>query len=448
MAEIRPFKGLRYSPDFADSMDQVTAPPYDVISPEQQRALYARSEHNVIRLEFGLEFEGDSPPDNRYTRARELFEQWLRDGVLVADRKPSMYLYQHEFEFRGSRRARRGVMAGLRLEDPDSGIVLPHEDTLDKPLGDRLDLMRACHANFSPVFGLFEDKNAHVAGLLEAVAASTPVIKVNGSGGEAHTVWIVEEPALLRALAEAIAPSPVFIADGHHRYKTALRYRDEVRAANPRFTGDEAYNYVMALLVELSDPGLVILPTHRVVARDLSDSACPIEQKLSDLFEVQHFPANGDPGATAGRILQHMESAGSASVFGVYGLREGHFSLLLARNDDGIRDAMPRTSSAAWRSLDVSVLKAVVLERALGISEEDLVREGGIEYVADEVAAVRAVGEGKASLAWFLRPATVQQVRDVALASDRMPRKSTYFHPKPLTGLVLNHLEGDLPRLA
>ena len=445
MAEIRPFKGLRYSSNRVPNLEAVATPPYDVISPVEQQMYYARSPYNVIRLELGLEFEDDTPQNNRYTRARDFYAEWLRQGVLIPEAKPSMYVYQHQFEFQGSRRTRRALVACLRLEELDSGIVLPHEDTLDKPLGDRLSLMRACNANFSPVFGLFEDGKGRVSSVLETATSAFPAFSLNWNGGETHSFWVIDDRSALRALSESLAPAQVFIADGHHRYKTALRYRDEVRAANPKFTGEEAFNYVMVKLVEIDSPGLAILPTHRVVARDVSFDPELVEQKLIDLFEVRHFPADGNQPAEVEALLRQMETARSENVFGAFGLKRDCFTILLSRNGGRIQKAMPKENSSAWRSLDVSVLKALVLERALGVSEEDLVRQGAIEYVADEVAAARAVSEGNASLAWFLRPATVKQVRDVALASDRMPRKSTYFYPKPLTGLVLNDLNGDLP---
>lgn len=446
MAEIRPFRGLRYSVSAVKQMEAVTTPPYDVISPDAQVMYHARSKYNIIRLELGLDLDGDSPTHNRYTRARDLLFKWLRDGVLVAERKPSMYMYQHEFEYRGSHRTRRGIIACLRLEELDAGVVLPHEDTLPKPLADRLNLMRACNANFSPVFGLFEDKGDRVNAVMESVASSPPVTRMTWDDDSVHILWVIDDPWMLMRITDSLAASRVYIADGHHRYQTALRYRDEMRAANPKYSGEEAYNYVMTLLVEIDDPGLVILPTHRVVIRRPPRDSDSIEQRLNESFYVRHIPTNGDPIASVRTLLREMEEAKAANVIGAFGLRKGQFSLLLSKDDGAMRLAMPEINSPAWRSLDVSVLKVAVLDRVLGVNEENSAHVGAVQYVSDEVAAVRAVVEGRASMAWFLRPPTVQQVRDVALASDRMPHKSTYFHPKPLTGLVLNHLVGDLPR--
>lgn len=446
MAEIRPFKGLRYSLDTVKRMEAVVTPPYDVISPDAQLMYHSRSKYNVIRLDLGLDLPGDSSERNRYTRARDLFLKWLKDGVLVPERKASMYVYEHEFEFRGVRRTRRGIVAALRLEDPEAGVVLPHEDTLAKPLTDRLNLMRACNSNFSPIFGLFEDESASVSGTLQSVTSTAPVISVKWDDGSLHSLWVVDDPWMLKKLAKPLTSARVYIADGHHRYETALRYRDEMRSANPNFSGDEAYNFVMALLVEMSDPGLVILPTHRIVIQGSSNNSGSVEERLSEVFDLRHFPTNGDPASKVRALLDAMDEAKSANVLGAFGLRKGYFSLLLSKNDGTMHRAMPEINSSAWRSLDVSVLKVAVLDRVLGVKEGDPAQAGAVEYVSDEVAAVRAVIEGKASMAWFVRPPTVRQVRDVALASDRMPHKSTYFHPKPLTGLVLNYLVGDLPR--
>ena len=435
-----------YDTKKAGDIARLVTPPYDVIPPEAQREYHAKSQYNIIRLELGLEIEGDGDVENKYTRAAASFAQWIQSGVLKAEDSPAMYVYEQEFTYHGARRVRRGLLVALLLEEWSKGIVLPHEETLPKPLADRLNLMRACNANLSPVFGLYEDDAGTAAGLVESRTGFLPDVGVLDEDGDAHRLWVVTDGAVLRRLYLALLNSRVFIADGHHRYLTALRYRDEMRARRPELTGDEAFNFVMMLLVSLDDPGLVVLPTHRkICGLGLSDLS-RLESDLAHFFEIDHVPLDAaaleDEVAALLARMQRLQTVRQS--FAACGLRPGSLSLLRLRVDVDLDAVMPAHRSRHWRALDVSVLHALVVNRVLdqlGLSAPD---ENLVSFTRDAVRAVRSVLEGSCALALLLNAPTVAQVKDVALAGDTMPQKSTYFYPKPLTGMVISPLTGDL----
>ncbi|MCL5265861.1 MAG: DUF1015 domain-containing protein [Chloroflexi bacterium] len=442
MADVRPFRGLRYNLSKVGDLASVTTPPYDVISPKAQASFYARSDFNIIRLELGLDHKGDDAGDNKYTRAAAIFEQWQRDGILVAERDPSVYVYEQEFTYGNERKVRRGYIAGLKLENWDSGVILPHEETLAKPLNDRLQLMLACHANFSPVFGLYEDRTGGISRLLRSRVQDRPAAELASDDGDEHRLWVIDDADELHRLRQLMAPVRVFIADGHHRYQTALRYRDTQREKYPDFTGEEAFNFVMMLLVEMNDPGLVVLPTHRMV-RIANLNLSQVERDLARFFSVEHRHVDSDEQAET-LILELSRASSSSKVFGAFGLRPDTFSILTLNHGLDLGEFLSEEKASAVRDLDVTVLHALVIQQVLGIDELS-VANGRVSYTRDGKYAIRAVRKGYCDLSLFLHPPTVAQVRNVALAGDKMPQKSTYFHPKPLSGIVMNHLNGELP---
>ncbi|MBI2952715.1 MAG: DUF1015 domain-containing protein [Chloroflexi bacterium] len=444
MADVRAFRGLRYNLSKVGEQSLVTTPPYDTISPQAQKAYYEKSEYNVIRLELGLDQKGDNAENNKYTRAAEIFVRWQEAHVLSRDPQPSIYLYEQEFDHRGQRKVRRGYLACVRLEEWDAGVIFPHEETLAKPLADRLHLMRACHANFSPAFGLYEDETGVIARLLRSRTEDRPTFELRDEDGEDHRLWVIDDVQHLHELHWSMLGARIYIADGHHRYQTALRYRDQMREKHPDFTGDEAFNFVLMLLVDLEDSGLVVLPTHRLV-RSMDLDRAAVEHELQKYFDIEHRPSVSDEDAFA-LIDGLSKNNGAGTIFGALGLRPDAFSLLHLKANVDLEGILPTERSRPWKDLDVAVLQCVVIEHVLGISDMSVADGNKISFLRDERQAIQSVRNGSYTLSFFLNAPRVAEVRAVALAGDKMPPKSTYFHPKPLTGLVINSLDGDLPR--
>ena len=449
MAEIRPFPGLRFDEGIVGDLASVMTPPYDVIDAAAQEEYYRSSPYNIIRLELGKQFPADSAQANRYSRAVACLEEWLHTGVLRIERAPAIYVYRQTFLHRGILRARTGFLAAMRLEEWHKGIVLPHEATMSGPKMDRLQLMRATAANSSPIFALYEDPTGNARALLDQIVAAQPTVSFADRSGE-HQVWTVSDQGMIEALAAVPRSGPVYVADGHHRYETALYYRDEQRAAKANYHGNEAWNFVLTLLVAIDDPGLTVLPTHRLVNPQEGDTT---GGELAGYFAVQPLASHGDPSSDLAQLLALLARHGERGhAFGIYGgadegvrgLPAGGFALLGPRSEEIVSRLMPAGRAEAWRQLDVSVLHELLLRRAFGLGEADFEDEARVAYTRDEEAALLAVDAGRYRLALFLNPTPVRQVIEVARAREVMPHKSTYFHPKPLTGIVLSRLSDVL----
>jgi len=437
MADVRPLPGIRYA-DEAHLATLVT-PPYDVISPEAQARFYDRDPHNIIRLELGRDEPGDDDLDNRYTRAAAAFAEWRRAGVMKQDEPPSFYLYEQRFTSGGQSYARTSLLARVRLEPWDAGVILPHERTLSKPKDDRLKLTRACAATLSPIMSLYDDPAGELASLLGIVRTRAPLAAFSDDAGEEHRLWIAQDDALSAQVAAFFADRQLYIADGHHRYETALTYRDEVRALRHDLEEDDAVNFTLMGLSALNDPGLVVLPTHRIL-RDL-DAA-----RLAALNETlaAHFASEPLEGESADWV-RALAAAGDAGTAFVLVRPDG--ARLIQLNDTGARAMLDVRgedvgASDAWRTLDVAVLHALVLDAALGVTPAAVRAGEHISYTRDAEAATTAVRAGSdgAQLAALLNATPPAAIRDVARAGDRMPQKSTYFYPKLITGLVINPL--------
>lgn len=436
MADVRPLPGIRY--DDEAHLAALVTPPYDVISPEAQARYYERDPHNVIRLELGREEPADDDLDNRYTRAATTFAEWRRTGILRQD-DPSLYLYEQRFSSSGLKYARTSLLARVRLEPWDAGVILPHERTLSKPKDDRLRLTRACAATLSPIMSLYDDPSGELASVLATVQSQPPLASFDDDAGETHRLWVVRDDAIAAQVGAFFADRQLYIADGHHRYETALNYREEVRAQRPDLSDDDAVNFTLMGLSALEDPGLAVLPTHRIL-RDL-DAA-----RLAALDETIAANFTSDPlDGDSATWMQTLTAAGKSGAAFVLVRPEG---ARLIRLTEAGRAAMRNAhgedvgTSDAWRALDVAVLHTLVLDAALGVTP-DAVRAGEhVSYTRDAVAAAQAVRSGTdgAQLAVLLNATPPAAIRDVARAGDRMPQKSTYFYPKLITGLVINPL--------
>ncbi len=436
MAEIRPFGGVRYNQKVTGDPAAVICPPYDIITPQMQQELYSRSQYNFIRLEFGRQLPTDTATVNKYTRSAATLEQWLEGGILKADRTPAIYLHHHRFNFQGKKYQRRDITVRVRLEEWDRKVIRPHEGTLVEPKGDRLNLMWALQANTSPILALFEDEERKVASLVARYQPEQPIISLS-SADESHLVWAITEPEAIKQISAHLAAKPLYIADGHHRYESALTYQRERRACLSPSSGDEAFNFVMMSLVDFADPGLLILPPHRLVRGLAKSTISGLNASLASFFEIEELPLN-TPGVW-GQVDDRLEKKASDQVrLVVFGLSTERFIVLKLDNPTAASQMMPYFHSELYRRLEVSILDHIILEKLLGLGGDR--EEARLAYSYDRVEAVNRVLDQEYQLAFLLSPLKAEKIKAIADAGDRMPRKSTYFHPKLPAGLVFNRL--------
>lgn len=445
MADVRPLPGLRYTA--TDDLAARVTPPYDIISPEAQAHYYERHSENIIRLELGRDTPGDNELDDRYTRAAVTFAEWRLHGVLAQD-APTFYLYEQRFTVAGVTHTRSSLLARVRLEPWDAAVVLPHERTLSKPKDDRLKLLRASSANLSPIMALYDDATGDLGKRLARARRGRPKIAFTDEAGEEHRLWLAADALLAARISSFFSNRQIYIADGHHRYETALAYRDEVRELRREIFSDDAINFVLMALSAVEDPGLVVLPTHRMV-RDVSPARlATLDATLEAWFDQEPLGVGEPVESWVTQMAEAGRTDGGTTVLALVRPEGATLLRLRAAGRTAMRAAEPETGtdgdgeahSDAWRALDVAVLHELVLRRALGIGAVSVGSGEHITYTRDAAAAVSAVRAGAAALALLLNPTPPAAIRNVALAGDRMPQKSTYFYPKLITGLVINPL--------
>lgn len=421
MAVVRPFRAVTFSLDAGSDVTAHVAPPYDVVTPEQRTSLLAGEPHNVIAVDLPA---GDA---GRYERAAETWREWLSSGVLVEADCEAFYILEQAFTFRHRDLRRRALIAAVDLEPFDAGVVLPHERTLPKALNDRIELLRATEANLSQVFGLFSGGDTGAPGLLDTSDLGDPIATAMGPDGVVSRLWAVTDPARIGAISAALADARIFIADGHHRYTTALAYRDERHEAeHPQ--GRVPYDATMMALVDMDDDELVVLPTHRLAdAEGVFDSDAFLSG-LGELFELT--PSPDDP-------LLALRDLDEPPTF-VVALADGR--RLVARMKDGASPAtaIPGDAADAWKELDVTVLQELVLGPLLGIRPDQPRTLERLSFVKGAEDALASSAEH--DVTFILRPTRMDQLRAVSLAGELMPQKSTYFFPKLLSGLVMRDL--------
>ena len=416
MADIQPLRTLRYDPSKVGSLDDVIAPPYDVIDEEQRRRLAAQSPYNVVEV--------DLPPS--YQHAAETFHAWLERGVLVREVEPAIWVLRQDYVAPdGASRTRTGFFARVRVDDYGPGRIRPHERTHPGPKQDRLKLLRATRANLSPIFTLFPDREGAAGRVMAQVAAAAPSATATDTEGIVNRLWRSADPDVIAELQMALADAELLIADGHHRYETARVYADEVG-------GEGDHRYVLMLLCSLSDPGLLVLPTHRLLdeLKDSPKKQVAIRDMLLGNFDVQELatPAELEPSDEDGRVsFGYMDS---------FFRKPFRVTLKDQAAVDRALDGMPD----AYRRLDTAVLEALVLRGALGMTDDDIAELRGLRYSSRLADAIEQVESGAADAGFFMRATPIDQVRAVAAAGESMPPKSTYFFPKVPTGLVFNLL--------
>jgi uncharacterized protein (DUF1015 family) len=431
MPDVSPFRGVRYDIAHVGTLSDVVAPPYDVIDPALQDRLYQASPYNVIRLELNREEPGDSEAQGRYTRAARFLRDWLRQGILREDDRAALYVYEQTFQVEGVTHTRKGFLARVRLEPFGQGRIYPHEQTLSGPKADRLALYHATGFNLSPIFGLYPDPGQVVLRVIEGgLRDRTPLVATDHLGVE-NRLWVVTDSQTHTAVRGLMAAQPVFIADGHHRYETGLKYRDERARAGESSGHDDPSNFCLMMLVGMSDPGLLILPTHRLVSGFPGLTGDQLAARLEAEFEVQ-MTGEGEAGCRA--AWEAIERGGDQDRLGFGTVADGRWLLARLRSDEAM-DRLAPEHTPDWRSLGVSVLHVLVLNSSLkplgtpSYRYVHLFRE-----VLDDVDARGC------DLACLVPPARMDHVEAIASSLETMPPKSTYFYPKLLTGLVLNPL--------
>lgn len=419
MAEIIPFKGILYNPQKV-AASSVMSPPYDIVTPELKDDLYARNTHNIVRIDFGKDHDGDNERENRYTRALQFMNEWLREGIFIKDAEPSFYCYEATYKIDNQEKCLRGFLAAVRIEEVGTGHIHPHEMTYSKPKSDRLNILRYCNANTSPIFSLYSSKERRTSSIIDDIVRNEPFLQAKDGDGFTHRLWCIDNPDSIETMQREISDKEIFIADGHHRYETASAFKKEMEAKTVAPSGKEPFNYVLMFLSNMEDNGLTLLPTHRLVE---IDSDINVKETLRKYFHIQKV---SQEGKSEEQIRQLMFTAmhNKVHTFGMF-LTNSDTYYSLSFNGTTVAMDLPQ----CLQNLDVSVLHRFIFEKLLHI--------GHFEYEMDPVRAVERAKKGSFEAVFFLNPTEIQEVREVALAGERMPPKSTYFFPKLLTGMVL-----------
>ncbi|MBN1487636.1 MAG: DUF1015 domain-containing protein [Anaerolineae bacterium] len=438
MAKIRPFRGLRYNPDKFCDLSQVITMPYDRIHEAEQAKYYEISPYNFARIIQGIRTP-DEPENNVYTRARGYMLNWLSEGVMLREVNPVIYVLEQIFTTPdGEQHTRRGFTAALQLTRFEEGVILPHERTLSGPKIDRLNLTEVTQTAWGHIFILYPDAENRLNALLQPYLDShmpailqeqviEPTVEQN--------FWVVDDPDIVDAVITEMEPKQnLIIADGHHRYETALNYRDEMRAKFPHAPAEAAFNYVMATFVSMSDPGLVILPTHRLIHSYESMDSKALLQALAAYFVIESM---ADQTAMEAGLAQANEAQ---PRFGFY---DGDYYLLTLKSLDAMAELVPERDPN-WRALDVAILHELVLEHVMGLSKESVVRKENLDYLRDANPGYAAVDKGEANFLFLLNGTRMDHVRACTAAGEKMPQKSTDFYPKIISGMVAMPLSGDI----
>ena len=440
MAEIFPFKGILYNEQHVDNLADVVTPPYDVITPQAQDNFYNSHPNNMIRLILGKTEKNDTNENNPHTRAAKYFKNWLNDGILKKDDKPAIYLKSIAFEWNQTQYIRYGIISVVRIEPFEKGVILPHEKTYSQVKSERLELMKTCKSNFDPIFALFPDKNNLLSQLVQEIKNKKPDINFADHFGMHHCLWRLTNPDLHKLVATALAPESLFIADGHHRYETALNFRNLVKEKNAAITADHPANFVLMYLSSMQDPGLIILPAHRLVKGLSRKTIADALIKSREYFDQTTFPFDTtSQEKIQAEFIRQLDACKFHNAIGILHKDQPLFYLLKLKQ--GVMDSLFKDSlPLALKHLDVIVLTRLIFMNLLGFDQKQLDDEQFIGYCSQEKEAINKVISKEYDAVFILNPTKIEQVRTVALNHLTMPRKSTYFYPKVISGLVQNSL--------
>jgi len=427
MPSIRPFKGIRYNPELVN-LGTTICPPYDVINPEEVDKYYEQSPYNAVRLIQSKPFPKDSKEDNRYTRARDSFRQWLSEKVLMEEKAPALYYHEHTYTLRDNTFTRKGFIASVRIDEGEKKSIRPHEYTQKGAKLDRLRLMNAVQTNFSSIFGIYSDPEKIIESQIRPTLSS-PQVEFDTIDAT-HRLWVITDNTMIEMITKMMQYKKILIADGHHRYETAKTYRDRMRAATGHKDGDQSFDYIQMYLIN-KDEGINILPTHRVIFDSMGVGLVDLEYRIKELFNmIPHDNRKSFLAALA---------KGKRGTIGLFVKGIPRYYLLELSQSSDIDRYIPRHTHPLLKKIDVTILHECVLEPILGINSAMAGKR--ITYTSDSEQALNLVSQEKADIAFLLNPNTIDEIMEIAEAGLRMPQKSTYFYPKTPTGLVFHSLE-------
>jgi uncharacterized protein (DUF1015 family) len=433
MADVQPLRGLRYTQEKIGDLSQIITPPFDVIDEAAQQRYYERHPYNVIRLELGKSTPSDDTLNNVYTRAATTLSEWRLQGIIRQEQVPCYYLYQQRFTHAGQRYTRTSLLARVRLEPWEARVILPHENIRKKDKEDRLNLLRACATNLSPIMCMYDDPQGRIRRLLHNYA-NNPAVHITDEVQEEHFLQPIVDPEQIALIEDFFMPRQLAILDGHHRYTTALQYRDEVLQERRELHPMDGVNFVLMALIDGDDPGWLVLPTHRILFDLSPDRISRLNREyLERYFVVQALAATD----TMPMMSEYLSQANEKPSFI---LKTASETLLLTINPQGEKRMTESGHSAAWNELDVAVAQQLLLNDLLGLSTDDIAAGKCIRYSHDNEEVLQALESGNAQAIILLNGIPLRQVSAVAQADDRMPPKSTYLYPKLVTGLVMNPL--------
>lgn len=440
MAKVLPFQGILYNREKIADPAAVVAPPYDVISRQQQEAFHKQHPNNIIRLILGKNKPADNAKDNRYTRAAAFFNNWLKEKILITDSKPAFYINATTFEHNRQMITRYGLIAKVRLEPFEKGIILPHEKTFSKVKSERLELMKLCHANFSPIFALYSDQNAILSILKNEILKIDNLISIKDQQNQIQKLWRISDQSICDSISKAMEKNKLFIADGHHRYETALNYRNWVAENDPDFDSNHPANYIMMYLCSMNDPGLIILPAHRLL-KDVSGEALNTTlNKVEEWFIIKTFPYDKKSREPVQKkFIAALKAGADQNTIGVYRKDRSEFYLLTLKT--GIMEKLfGQEPAKELLCLDVTVLTRLIFMKVMGFDQAGLDNEKLISYSSFAEDALERIHNNEFDVGFILNPTKIEQVQVVAGNGLIMPRKSTYFYPKVISGMVQNSL--------
>ncbi|MBT3337505.1 MAG: DUF1015 domain-containing protein [Anaerolineae bacterium] len=437
MANLKPFNGIRYNPEKVGDIATVISQPYDRVRHGLQEKYYALNDHNVTRMIKGKEFENDNDAENVYTRAQAFLKKWLAEGVLIREEKPAIYVYHQEFMLNGENVTRKAMISALELARFEEGIVLPHEKTHDGPKMDRLMLTRATEAYYGNIFILYPDAENKIDAILDAAIQRDPDVDVRElfEKDVRQKMWVLTDEAVLAAVQAEMAPKTgLIIADGHHRYETAITYRDEQRTKYPDAPADAAFNYLLVALVSMSNPGLTILPTHRLIFDYKKMTANEVLAKAAEYFDVE---------AVADRAALEAKMDSAIGKMGCFGLATKNAYHFLTLKSASVMETLAPTRAKAWQTLDASILHKLLLEHIMDISEATIDAKEGVEYLREPDLGYEKVASEETAFLFIVNATRMEQITACTALDEKMPQKSTDFYPKVVTGLAVLDVGAD-----
>jgi uncharacterized protein (DUF1015 family) len=438
--DVRPFRATHYDPEKVGDVGKCLSQPYDVISPAQLEAYLAQHPNNVVRLTLDKKRPGDDHHNNRYTRARRTFDEWLRDGILRRSQEPSFWVYEQQFDLgTGGARKVRGFVGAVRLHDYEDGVILPHEQVMQNVVNDRYLLTETSRIQFEYIWSLYQDKAYVIDNILDQCARGTPVVDyLEPQTNVRHRFWRLADPEKCAVIQRTMKDLKLYIADGHHRYQTMLTLRDRMRKAAPDAPPDAPWEYIMMFLTNSRHEGLTILPTHRMLFNLWIEDPYAVVLSLMDHFHIRKYPFTPDAEPEARRLwLRDLTNTDDGEhKIGARIINNNSYYLATLKDAEAYEEMVHIDCSSEWKRLDVNILNNVILKNILHFTEEQLNKQENIAYTKDLDEAIREVAAGRKEVALILNGTRLDDVIVIAENGEKMPRKSTHFYPKPLSGLL------------